>query len=33
MESIETERLKLRQWHDGGFAGFARYYADAENAK
>ena len=30
---METERLKLRRWEDGDFASFARYYADAENAK
>jgi RimJ/RimL family protein N-acetyltransferase len=33
MESIETERLKLRQWHEGDFDNFARYYADEANAR
>lgn len=33
MESIETARLKLRQWNEGDFEDFARYYADEENAR
>ena len=33
MESIETERLRLRQWHAGDFEAFARYYADEDNAR
>jgi ribosomal-protein-alanine N-acetyltransferase len=33
MDSIETARLKLRQWKEGDFDNFARYYADEENAR
>ena len=33
MDSIETARLKLRQWKEGDFDNFARYYADEDNAR
>jgi len=33
MESIETKRLKLRQWNANDFGNFARYYADEDNAR
>jgi len=33
MQSIETERLRLRQWNEGDFKSFARYYADKDDAK
>jgi RimJ/RimL family protein N-acetyltransferase len=33
MESIETKRLKLRQWNESDFTNFARYYADEGNAR
>lgn len=33
MESIETGRLKLRQWKEGDFDAFADYYSDEGNAR
>ncbi len=33
MESIETLRLKLRQWKESDFPDFARYYADKDDAR
>lgn len=33
MESIETKRLKLRQWNESDFRNFARYYADKDDAR
>ena len=33
METIETARLRLRQWNEGDFEAVARYYADADTAK
>jgi RimJ/RimL family protein N-acetyltransferase len=33
LESIETERLRLRQWSEGDFDDIARYYSDEENAR
>jgi len=33
MDSLETARLHLRQWHDDDFEAFARYYADADSAR
>jgi RimJ/RimL family protein N-acetyltransferase len=33
MESIETQRLKLRQWTERDFGSFALFYADADNAR
>ena len=33
MESIETKRLRLRQWNADDFGDFARYYADEDNAR
>lgn len=33
MQSIETRRLKLRQWTEHDFDAFARHYADEESAQ
>jgi RimJ/RimL family protein N-acetyltransferase len=33
MQSIDTQRLILRPWRDTDFGNFARYYADADNAR
>jgi RimJ/RimL family protein N-acetyltransferase len=33
MESVDTDRLRLRQWCEDDFSHFARYYADEENAR
>ena len=33
MDSLETARLRLRQWREADFDAFARYYADAEAAR
>lgn len=33
MASIETKRLRLRQWAESDFPNFARYYADEDNAR
>ena len=33
MDSLETARLRLRQWREADFDAFARYYADAETAR
>jgi RimJ/RimL family protein N-acetyltransferase len=33
MESVETKRLRLRQWAQRDFGNFARYYADQDNAR
>lgn len=33
METIETERLRLRQWTLNDFDAVARYYADEDNAR
>ena len=33
MDSLETARLRLRQWDEGDYEAFARYYADAESAR
>jgi RimJ/RimL family protein N-acetyltransferase len=33
MKSIETKRLKLRQWQESDFSSFAQYYADEDNAR
>jgi RimJ/RimL family protein N-acetyltransferase len=33
MKSVETERLKLRQWKESDFSNFAHYYADEDNAR
>jgi len=33
MKSLETERLRLRQWTENDFDAFAAYYADENNAK
>jgi RimJ/RimL family protein N-acetyltransferase len=33
MDTLETERLKLRQWNQSDFGNFARYYADEENVR
>ena len=33
MESIETQRLNLRQWDEGDFGAFARYFADEDDAR
>jgi RimJ/RimL family protein N-acetyltransferase len=33
METLETRRLKLRQWSESDFINFARYYADEDNAR
>jgi RimJ/RimL family protein N-acetyltransferase len=33
MDSLETARLRLRQWREADFDSFARYYADAETAR
>ncbi len=33
METIETERLRLRQWNASDFDDVARYYADDDNAR
>jgi RimJ/RimL family protein N-acetyltransferase len=33
VESIETKRLKLRQWNEGDFRNVARYYADKDDAR
>ena len=33
MESMETQRLQLRQWKQDDFGNFARYYADEDNAR
>jgi RimJ/RimL family protein N-acetyltransferase len=33
METIDTQRLKLRPWRDSDFSAFARYYADEDNAR
>jgi hypothetical protein len=30
---METTRLKLRQWNESDFAGFARYCADKDDAR
>ncbi len=33
MESLETERLRLRPWRESDFDSVARYYADEDNAR
>ena len=33
MESIEADRLKLRQWDEQDFGAFTRYYADEDDAR
>ena len=33
METIETDRLLLRQWRETDFAQYAKYYSDKTNAR
>ena len=33
MDTLETERLKLRQWNESDFGKFAQYYANEDNAR
>ena len=33
METLETRRLKLRQWSESDFINLARFYADEDNAR
>lgn len=33
METLETKRLRLRQWTESDYGDFARYYADEDNAR
>ncbi len=33
MESLETERLRLRPWRESDFDSVAWYYADEDNAR
>src|SRR5262245_1472055 len=33
METIETERLRLRQWRESDFPHFARYYSDEDTSR